>query len=74
MPHYDNYKNVILVFTLQWRFLTPMTKKPFKNVLGKGENTGAISPFPTMFLPFQKETAPFESLWNCHLQMLSNFV
>ena len=43
--------------------LTTLKKKPFENILGKGENAGNqhFPPFPQCFLPFHQKTSIFES-------------
>ena len=42
--------NFILLFTTQSLLLTTLKKKPFENIIGKGENaSNAFSTFPIMF-------------------------
>ena len=54
-------------------FLVPLGKRPFENIVGKGENADNqhFLLFPQFFLPYQRKIAPFESQLNCCLQMLS---
>ena len=51
----------------------PRGKKPFENIVGKGENAGNqhFLLFSQCFLTFQRKIAPFEPHKNCHLQKLS---
>ena len=54
-------------FTTQSRLLTTCTKKPFKNIVGKGENTDNV------FLPYHGQKPSFQHLGICRLRMLSNW-
>ena len=46
----NNFK----LFTIQFRLLTTLYKKPFEKIVGKGENAGNqhFLLFPQCFLPF----------------------
>ena len=55
----DGEVRVDLLCTTQSRFLTPLYKKAFENIVGKGENAGNL--FLQCFLPFQAQIAMFES-------------
>ena len=48
-------------------------KKPFENIMGKGENAGNqhFLPFPQCFLPYQRQESSFELHLPYPLQMLS---
>ena len=61
------------IFTTQSRLLTTPTKKPFENIVGKGENAGNqhFLLFPQCFLPFTRQISNFQSCLFCCLQMLS---
>ena len=50
-------------------------KKPFENIVGKGENAGNqhCLLFPQCFLPFPKQSSIFQSHLFCRLQILSNW-
>ena len=54
-------------------FKRPPTKKPFENIVGKGENAGNqhFLLFPQCFLPFTKQISKFQSRLFCRLHMLS---
>ena len=62
-----------LLFTKQFWLLTTLKKKPFENIIGKGENTvnQGFLLFEQCFLPFLKEISICKSHLFCHLQMLS---
>ena len=49
------------LFTAQSQHLTTQTKKPFENIVGKGENAGYqhFLLFPQCFLPNQREKSAF---------------
>ena len=59
-------------FTTQSRLLTPLEKKAFENIEGKGENAGNqhFLLFPQCFLLFPTRISIIESELLCHLQML----
>ena len=59
-------------FTAQSRLLTTLGKKPFENIVGKGENAGNqhFLLFQQRFLLHQRKIAPFQHHSNCRLQML----
>ena len=59
-------------FTTQSRLLTPLEKKAFENIMGKGENAGNqhFLFFPQCFLPFPTQISIFKSKLFCSLQML----
>ena len=48
---------VLKLFTAESRLLMTLKKKPFDNIVGKGENAGKqrFLLFPLCFLPFQKQ-------------------
>ena len=60
-------------FTTQSRLLTTPKKKPFENIVGKGENAGKqhFLLFPQCFLPFPKDISLCMLHLFCRLQMLS---
>ena len=64
---------VLKLFTTQSRLLTTPRKKPFENIVGKGENAGNqhFLLFPQCFLPYQRQELSFELHLFCRLQMLS---
>ena len=66
----------ILLFIKQSRLLTTLYKKPFENIVGKGENTGNkhFLLFTQCFLPFLKQISVIQSHLFCHLQMLSIWI
>ena len=51
------------LFTTQTQLLTNLKKKPFENIVGKGENASHqhFLLFPQCFLPFSKEISIFQS-------------
>ena len=53
--------------------LTTLYKKPFENIVGKGENAGNqhFLLFPKCFLLFPKQISVFQSHLFCRLKMLS---
>ena len=55
-------KKRFYLFSTQSRLLTTLRKKPFKNIVGKGENAGNqhFHLFPQCFLPFPKQML---SIW-----------
>ena len=59
-------------FTTQSRLLMTLGKKPFENIVGKGENAGNqhFPLFPQCFLPFPKQISIFQPNVICLLQML----
>ena len=61
------------LFNTQSRLLTTSRKKPFENIVGKGENAGNqhFLLFPQRFLLYQRQKSPFELHLFCRLQMLS---
>ena len=61
-----------LYHTIPTFTLTTLWKKPFENIVGKGENAGNqhFLLFPQYFLPFPKQISILDSLFNCGLQML----
>ena len=62
-----------LKLTTQSRLLTTLRRKPFENIVGKGENAGNLHflLFPHCFLPFLCQCSIFESYLFCRLQLLS---
>ena len=52
--------------------LTTLGMKPFKNIVGKGENAGNqhFPLFPQCFIPFPKQISIFQPNLICCLQML----
>ena len=60
-------------FTALCRLVTSLAKKPFENVVGKGENAGTqhFFLFPQRFLCYSRLTAPIQSHFNCRLLILS---
>ena len=62
-----------LLFTTQPRLVTPMDKKAFENILGKGENAGSqhFHLFTQCFLIYLKQISIFQSHSFCCLQMFS---
>ena len=61
--------------TTQSLLLKTLAKKPFENIVGKGENAGNqhFLLFPQHFLPNQLHKSSFELHLKCHLPMLSNW-
>ena len=61
------------LFTTQSRLLTTPRKKPFENIVEKGENADNqhFLLFPQCFLPYHKQKSLFKQSLFCHLQMLS---
>ena len=61
-------------FTTQSRLLTPLKKKAFENIVGKGENAGNqhFLLFPQCFLFFPTQILIFESGLFCCLQNALN--
>ena len=59
-------------FTTLSRVSTTLTKKPFENTVGKGENAGNqhFLLLPQCFLPIPKRISVFELRLFCCLQML----
>ena len=70
---YAQYFNPLKLFTTQSRLLTTLRKKPFENIVGKGENAGNqhFLLLPQCFLPSPKQISVFDTHLNCCLQMLS---
>ena len=62
-----------LPFTTQSRLLTPMEKKPFENIVRKGENAGNqhFLLFSQCFLPVPRKISVLKLHLFCCLQMLS---
>ena len=58
MPHIES---LILYHTFP-TFNDPPRKKPFENIVGKGENAGDqhFLPFPQCFLPYHRQKSSFE--------------
>ena len=71
--HFFVGTNCFQLFPKQSRLLTTLRKKPFKNIVGKGENAGNqhFLLFPACFLPFPNQFSIFQSHIFCRLQMLS---
>ena len=68
------YVKPVLLNSLQHNpDLTTLRKKPFENIVGKGENAGNqhFLFFPQCFLPFPKQISIFDTHSNCRLQILS---
>ena len=63
----------VKLLTTQSRLLTTLRKKPFENIVGKGENAGNkhFLLFPQCFISFSKQISIFQSHLFCRLQMLS---
>ena len=61
-----------MLLTTQYQLLTALGKKPFENIVGKGENAGNqhFILFPQYFLPFPNQISNFHSHLFCRLQML----
>ena len=64
---------LFLVFTTQSRLLRTPEKKPFENIVGKGENAGNqhFLIFQQCFPPIPKIIFVFKLHLFCHLQMVS---
>ena len=71
MEVFGNYHYLTLYHTILT--LTSLKKKPFENIVGKGENAGNhhFLLFPQCFLPTPKRISVFKLHLFCHLQMLS---
>ena len=71
----NEHHNLIHTLTLYHtsRLLTTLRKKPFENIVGKGENAGNqhFLFFPQCFLHFSKQISIFQSHLLCRLQILS---
>ena len=67
---YLKRKNNNKIFTA---LLATLTKKPFENLVGKGENAGNqhFLLFLQCFLPFPKQFSIYQSLIFCRLQVVS---
>ena len=65
-------RNFLELFTTQSRLLMTLRKRPFKNIVGKGEIAGNqhFLLFPQCFLPIPKQISIFQSHLICRLQML----
>ena len=50
-----------------------LRKKPFENIVGKGENAGNqhFLLFPQCFLPLKKQISIFDTHLNCRVQRFS---
>ena len=76
---HTNDKRAILIvkvpylFTTQSKLLLTLRKKPYENIVGKGENAGNqhFLFFPQCFLPIPKRISVFKLHLFCRLQMLS---
>ena len=64
-----------LLFATQSRLLKTLTKRPFENILGKGENAGNqhFLLFPECFLPLPEEISIFQLHVFCRLQVHSHW-
>ena len=60
------------LFTTQSQILMTLRKRPFENIVGKGENAAKqhFILFPQCFLPYQRHKSSFDLCMNCRLQML----
>ena len=72
LEYFLHIKRLVSLFTAQSQLLTPLEKKAFENIVGKGENAGNkhFLLFPQCFLLFPKQTPIFESDLIRHLEML----
>ena len=61
------------LMTTKLELIWTLRKKPFENIVGKGENTGYqhFLLFPQCFLPFRTQISIFKAHLFVHLQMLS---
>ena len=67
--HWNHYGKPI---PTQWHILTCLGKKPFQNIVGKGENAGNqhFHLFPQCFLHYQRQKLSFMLQLFCRLQLL----
>ena len=64
--------NILYQTTLDFKDIDKK-KKPFENIVGKGENAGKqhFHLFQQCFLPYQRPVKTFHLILFCRLQMLS---
>ena len=64
---------IFLTFYPTLTTLMPLRKQSLENIMGKGENPGNQHFLLFKLYFYQRKSATFEPLWNCHLQMLSGW-